>query len=87
MLPCSLVEIGRYFTGAYCFCHQEAVRYSEKPINIYKTTWRNTPEGSHFHTRRREKPKISPTDITLDFFTFVKYTLYRKHFNQSCVKN
>jgi hypothetical protein len=46
--PCSLVEVGRYFTGAYC---------SETSVYLYEATRRNIPEGCHLHTRRHENLK------------------------------
>jgi hypothetical protein len=35
----------------------EAASTSETPVNFYQTAWRNNPEDSHFHTRRRENLK------------------------------
>jgi hypothetical protein len=35
----------------------EAVSTSETSVNFYQTTWRNIPEDSHLHTRRRENLK------------------------------
>jgi hypothetical protein len=32
----------------------EAASTSETSVNFYQTTWRNNPEDSHLHTRRRE---------------------------------
>jgi hypothetical protein len=32
----------------------EAASTSETSVNIYQTTQRNIPEGSHIHTHRRE---------------------------------
>jgi hypothetical protein len=32
----------------------EAASTSETSINFYHTAWRNNPEDSHLHTRRRE---------------------------------
>jgi hypothetical protein len=29
----------------------------ETSVNFYQTTWRNSPEHSHLHTRRRENLK------------------------------
>jgi hypothetical protein len=37
----------------------EAVSTSETHVNFYQTTWRNIPEVSHRHTRRRENLKSS----------------------------
>jgi hypothetical protein len=39
--PCSLVEIYRRFSDAYCPHHQGA------SVNFYQTTRRNIPEDSH----------------------------------------
>jgi hypothetical protein len=36
---------------------RKAVSISETSVNIYKTTQRNNPEVSNFHTRRRENLK------------------------------
>jgi hypothetical protein len=57
--PCSLVEIDRRFTGAYCLHYEgdEAVSTSETLINFYETTRCNIPEDSHHHTRSRENLK------------------------------
>jgi hypothetical protein len=33
------------------------VNTSETSVNFYHITWRNIPEDSHLHTRRREKVK------------------------------
>jgi hypothetical protein len=35
----------------------EAASTSETSLNFDQTTWRNNPEDSYFHTRRRENPK------------------------------
>jgi hypothetical protein len=35
----------------------EAASTSETSVNFYQTTWRNNPEDSHIHTRRRENLK------------------------------
>jgi hypothetical protein len=35
----------------------EAASTSETSVNLYQTTWRNNPEGSHLHTRRHENLK------------------------------
>jgi hypothetical protein len=35
----------------------EAVSTSATSVNFYDTTWRNIPENSHIHTRRRENLK------------------------------
>jgi hypothetical protein len=36
----------------------EAASTSETSVNFYQTTRRNIPEGSHLHTRGREKLKF-----------------------------
>jgi hypothetical protein len=36
----------------------EAASTSETSVNSYQTTWRNNPEDSHLHTRRRENLKF-----------------------------
>jgi hypothetical protein len=33
---------------------KEAVNTSETSVNFYQSKWRNIPEGSDLHTRRRE---------------------------------
>jgi hypothetical protein len=35
----------------------EAANTSETSVNFYQTTWCNSPENSHLHTRRRENLK------------------------------
>jgi hypothetical protein len=35
----------------------EAANTFETSVNLYQTTWRNNPEDSHLHTRRRENLK------------------------------
>jgi hypothetical protein len=60
--PCSLVEVYRYFRGAYCLHHEgdsnsKAVSISKTPENLYNTTRRNNSEDSHLHTRRHENLK------------------------------
>jgi hypothetical protein len=55
--PCSLVDIGRRFTGAYCPHHQGdetliavmmgTVSTFETSADIYQTTRRNIPEDNH----------------------------------------
>jgi hypothetical protein len=35
----------------------EAASTSKTSVNLYQTTWRNTPEDSHLHARRRENLK------------------------------
>jgi hypothetical protein len=48
----------------------EAVSSSETLINIYQTTRCNIPEGSHLHTRRREKLKCHHDIYILCIFNF-----------------
>jgi hypothetical protein len=43
----------------------EAVSTSETSANFYEITWRNIPEDSHLHTRRRENLKSSHLDFTI----------------------
>jgi hypothetical protein len=52
--PCSVMEVGRRFRGAYCLHHQgdewltmEAASTSETSVNFYQTTRRNIPEGCY----------------------------------------
>jgi hypothetical protein len=54
--PCSVVETDRRFRGAIAFV-MEIVSISETSLNFYQTTWRNIPEDSNFHIRRRENLK------------------------------
>jgi hypothetical protein len=35
----------------------EAVSSSETSVNFYRASWRNSPEDSHIHLRRRENLK------------------------------
>jgi hypothetical protein len=35
----------------------DAASTFETSVNFYQTTWRNIPEDSHLHTRRRENLK------------------------------
>jgi hypothetical protein len=35
----------------------EAANTSAMSVNFYQTTWRNNPEDSHLHIRRRENMK------------------------------
>jgi hypothetical protein len=56
--PCSQVDVNRRFRGAYCLHPQialmmEAVRISEKSININLTTRRYIPEDSKLQIRCR----------------------------------
>jgi hypothetical protein len=54
VVPCTLEEVYRRFRGAYCLHHH---RTFETSVNFYENTWRNTPEGSHLHARRRDNLK------------------------------
>jgi hypothetical protein len=49
MLAASIIAIIRVM--------MEAANTSETSVNFYQTTWRNNPEDSHLHTRRRENLK------------------------------
>jgi hypothetical protein len=42
----------------------EAASTSETSVNFYQTPWRNNPEDSHLHTRRREKLKSNKIYFT-----------------------
>jgi hypothetical protein len=61
--PCSLViltDVSEVLTVSnirVITLMMEATSTSETSVNIYQTTRRNIPEGSHHHTRRREKLK------------------------------
>jgi hypothetical protein len=41
----------------------EAASTCETLVNFYRTAWRNIPEGSHLHTRRRENLKSHEAEI------------------------
>jgi hypothetical protein len=43
----------------------EAASTSETLVNFYQTTWRNIPEDSHLHTRRRENLKSQNRETLL----------------------
>jgi hypothetical protein len=45
----------------------EAARTSETSVNVYQTTRRNNPEGSHLYTRRR------PSNLTNTWISKPKY--------------
>jgi hypothetical protein len=48
--PCSLVKVYRRFGGACCFLCQDflpVVSTFETPVNFYRNSRRNIPEGSH----------------------------------------
>jgi hypothetical protein len=51
--PCSQVNID----GRFIAVMMEAVNITEASVNLYETTWRNIPEDSHLHARRRENQK------------------------------
>jgi hypothetical protein len=83
--PCNLVEVYQRFRGTCCSIIRvvmialmmEAARTSETPVSFYQTTRRNSPKGSHLHTRRRENLKSHIIFHTLCFillqFTFSFY--------------
>jgi hypothetical protein len=48
----------------------EAAITSEMLVNFYQTTWCNSPEDSHLHTRRRENLKSH-----LAYLLFIVYSL------------
>jgi hypothetical protein len=60
-----MVNVYRRFRGACCLHHQgatiialmKAINTFETSANFYRTTRRNKPEDSHFHTRSRENLK------------------------------
>jgi hypothetical protein len=69
--PCNPIGVNRRFRGAYCFNLQgdeftalkiEAVRTTETSLYSNQTTRRYMPEGSNFHTRRRESLKYHILD-------------------------
>jgi hypothetical protein len=79
---CSLVQVDRRFTDAYCLHNQgnglqimEAVRASETSVNIYKTTRRSMPEDCYHHTRCRENLKYDKLTKMLTKFN-IKLTPY-----------
>jgi hypothetical protein len=53
----------------------ESASTFQTSVDFYQTTWRNKPEDSHFHARRRENLKSQ-----LNFFTyritFINYSRY-----------
>jgi hypothetical protein len=57
VVPCSLVEVYRRFTGPCDRPEMEAARTSETLVNFYQTTRRYNPEDSHLRTQRRENLK------------------------------
>jgi hypothetical protein len=45
----------------------EAASTSETSVNFYQTAWRNNPEDSHLHTRRRKTSNLTkPLDYLED---------------------
>lgn len=50
----------------------EVVTSSETSINFYQTTWRNMPEDSHIHARRRE-------DLNLTKYEAPHYAVFSSH--------
>jgi hypothetical protein len=59
VVPCSLVEVYWRFIALM----MEAASTSETSVRFYQTTWRNNPEDSHLHTRRRENLKSHPLGL------------------------
>jgi hypothetical protein len=55
----------------------EEVRFSETSANIYRTTWRNIPEDSHLHTRRRENLKYHQLQEVLEIPLHASFCLVR----------
>jgi hypothetical protein len=53
VVPCSLVEVNRRYTGTYCLHHEgdhdDEGSISETSVNFYQTTRPNIPEDSHLH--------------------------------------
>jgi hypothetical protein len=43
----------------------EAASTSETTVFLYQTTRRNSPEDSHFHTRRHENLNLKNTTVNL----------------------
>jgi hypothetical protein len=66
VVSCCLIEVYRRFRNAYCIHHHgdDTARTSETSVNIPHTTIRYNPEGSHFHTRRRENLKSHNKSIS-----------------------
>jgi hypothetical protein len=67
VVACSLLELYKFYVSEVLFVSiirasiialmMEAERTSETLVSFYRTIWRNTPENSHLHTRRRENLK------------------------------
>jgi hypothetical protein len=59
VLPCSQVDVGRRFRGAYCITAlmMAEIRTSETSVNIHLTTLQYIPEDTKLHTRRCENLK------------------------------
>jgi hypothetical protein len=55
----------------------EEVSSSETSANIYQTTWRNIPEDSHLHTRRRENLKYLQLQEVLKIPLHTSFCLMR----------
>jgi hypothetical protein len=55
-----------------------AVRTFETLVNFYQTTWRNIPESSRLHVRRRENLKSQPFWMLMPHYSvqFVAYELF-----------
>lgn len=62
VVPCSLVEVVRRFTGTYCLQqkghHVGGEFSSETSVNFNQTTRRNILEDSHLYTRRQKNLKF-----------------------------
>jgi hypothetical protein len=67
--PYSLVEVNRHFGGTSCLHHQG------------ETTWRNIPEDSQLHTRRRENLKSHLVEYGSDYCLVVS-KVKRQTFNK-----
>jgi hypothetical protein len=58
MVPCSLIDVYRYFRGVYCLHHQVDDGGSTHHLNVvyfYEATRRHTPQGWHL----QPEPEIS----------------------------
>jgi hypothetical protein len=75
--PCSLEETGRRFRvliTAIIRVIMEAVSTSETSVNFYRTTRRNIPEDSHFHTRRSMNLKSHVSILCRHYSVYAKIT-------------